>query len=70
MKYSDVRSPRWANAENTLIECEVNFDHVPEEWSPFGAVASGDRPHTHEIFADCVAGKYGPIAPYVDPNQV
>jgi hypothetical protein len=67
--YSAVRNPKWMDAEHTLLECEVNFDHITfEEWSSFGAVASGDLPHTHEIFARAVAGDFGPIAEFVDPD--
>lgn len=68
MKYSQVKNPKWANAQHTVIECEVDFDDIPEEdWTPFGAVASGDRDYTHQIFAECAEGKWGPIAEYVPP---
>ena len=65
MNYSNVTNIKWANAEHTVIDCVVDFDeHGP---SPFGAVASGDLAHTHEIFERCVAGDFGPIAEYVPP---
>jgi hypothetical protein len=67
MKYTEVRSPQWANPENTTIACEVLFPELSEDFMPFGAVASGDSEHTHEIFARCVAGEFGVIAPYVAP---
>lgn len=65
--YTDIKNPTWANAEHTFINCEVNFDHLPEEYVPFTAVASGDIEHTHQIFAECVAGQWGPIAEYEPP---
>lgn len=67
--YSQVKNPQWANAEQTLITCEVLFDHIPNEFLPFTAVASGDYDYTHEIFARCVAGEFGTIAAYVAPQQ-
>jgi hypothetical protein len=67
--YSTVLNPRWENAAHTRIYCEVNFDHLPEELVPFSAVAEGDYPHTHEIFARCVAGDFGPIADYTPPDS-
>ena len=67
MKYSNVSDPKWANAEHTAIECMVDFDDLSEELVPFTAVAEGDYPHTHEIFARCVAGDFGSIAEYVAP---
>jgi hypothetical protein len=67
MKYTQVSNPQWANAEHTAINCDVDFDDLREELVPFTAVASGDYPHSHQIFAECVAGNYGPIAEYVAP---
>lgn len=67
MKYTQVKNPQWANAEHTAINCDVDFDDLREELVPFTAVASGDYEHSHQIFAECVAGNYGPIAEYVAP---
>lgn len=67
MKYTKVSNPQWANAEHTAINCEVDFDDLREELVPFTAVASGDYEHSHQIFAECVAGQYGEIAEYVAP---
>ena len=68
MSYTQVKNPQWANAEHTLINCEVNFDSEVQEFVPFSAVASGDYEYTHQIYAECVAGKYGNIAEYVTPT--
>lgn len=68
--WTACRNPRWSNSAQTFLEVEVNFDHLPEEWVPFGACASGDLPHTHEIFARCVAGDYGVIADWVRPDDI
>ena len=70
MKFKAVKNPKWSNFEQTMIECEVNFDDLVEEFVPFGAVASGDYPHTHEIFARCVAGEFGEVAPYTPPADI
>ena len=67
MKFKSVKNPKWVNFEQTVIECEVDFDDLVEEFVPFSAVASGDYPHTHEIFARCVAGEFGVVAPYTPP---
>jgi len=68
MNYTQVKNPQWANAEHTIINCEVNFDNLVQEFVPFTAVATGDYEHTHQIFAECVAGNYGNIAAYVTPT--
>lgn len=65
MKYTKVFNPQWANSEHTAINCDVDFDDIREELVPFTAVASGDYEHSHQIFAECVAGNYGVIAEYV-----
>ena len=69
--YSGVRNPKWLNAAKTMLYCEVNFGHIDfEEWSPFSAVESGDYNHTHQIWAECVAGDYGPIADFEAPADI
>ena len=69
MKYSAVRNCKWVNAEHTVIECEVNFtDVTSEEWSPFGATATDHYEHTKEIFAKAIAGEFGEIAEYIEPQ--
>jgi hypothetical protein len=67
MSYTQVKNLQWANAEHTVINCEVNFDSQAQEFVPFTAVASGDYEYTHQIYAECVAGEYGNIAEYVAP---
>ena len=67
MKYTQVVNLQWANAEHTAINCDVDFDDLREELVPFTAVANGDYEHTHQIFAECLAGQYGVIAEYVPP---
>jgi len=67
MKYKEVKNPKWADFEQTIINCEVDFDDLVEEFVPFTAVASGDTNHSHEIFARCVAGEFGEIAAYTPP---
>jgi len=62
--YTAARNPKWSNSEKTVIDIEVNFDHMPETWVHFTAVASGDLPHTHDIYARAVAGDFGSIADY------
>lgn len=67
MNYTNITNLQWANIEHTILDCTVTFDGVGD--APFSAVASGDLPHTHEIFARCVAGDFGTIAEYVPPPQ-
>jgi hypothetical protein len=67
VNFLDIKNIQWANSEHTILDCDVNFEHLPEEYVRFSAVASGDLEHTHKIFAECVEGKWGTIAEYVAP---
>lgn len=65
----EVKNCRWANADHTMLDCDVNFSHLQEEFVPFTAVAAGDTDYTHTIFANAVNGEYGPIAEFVPPRE-
>jgi hypothetical protein len=62
-------SPKWANAEQSLIDLLVQFDAIPEP-IPYTASAADSVEHSRELFARAVAGEFGPVAPYVAPPVV
>lgn len=64
---TSVSNPRWANAENTLIDCDITIALFGDEVLPFTAGPDDVEAHGRAIFADLVAGVYGPIAEYVAP---
>ena len=66
---TSLSNPRWVNAEHTLIDCEITTSQFGEEVLPFTASPTDTEPHGRAIFADIVAGKYGPIAEYVPPPE-
>lgn len=65
---TSLKNPRWANAEQTMIDCEITTSQFGDEILPFTASANDVEAHGRGIFADIVAGKYGPIAAYVPPE--
>lgn len=66
MNYTNVTNPKWANAENTMIDCEVTFDEIGTV--PFTAnPLDTSNPSSKQIFDQCVAGDYGVVAEYVPP---
>lgn len=65
--YSQVKNPVWANAEHTLINCEVDFGHLNDEFVPFTADPTDVMEYSKTIFDECTAGQYGVIAEYVAP---
>lgn len=64
---TSLRNPRWANAEQTMIDCEITTSQFGDEVLPFTASVNDVEAHGRGIFADIVAGKYGQIADYVPP---
>ena len=61
---NDVRNPKYINAEQNLIDCEVDFDELDENYVPFTANPNDIEIHGKQIYADCVAGKYGTVAAF------
>ena len=66
---TSVSNPRWVNAEHTMIDCEITTSQLGEEILPFTAAQHDVEAHGRAIFADLVAGVYGPIAEYVAPPE-
>lgn len=67
MIYSTVTSLRWADAEEKLLDCVVEFEGLGAV--PFTASADDPTPHTQDIFARALNGDFGPIAAYEPPTQ-
>lgn len=61
---TSLASPRWANAEQTMIDCDITTSQFGAEILPFTASANDVEAHGRAIFADIVDGKYGPIAEF------
>ena len=66
---TSVANPHWANADHTLIDCQITTSQFGDEVLPFTANANDVEAHGRAMFADFVAGKYGPIAEYVPPPE-
>ena len=67
---TSVANSRWANAEQTMIDCEITTSQFGDEVLPFTASANDVEAHGRGIFADLVAGVYGEISAYVPPPEV
>ena len=62
MQIKNTRSPVWANAEQTMIDCEI--EHEVYGWIPFTASPNDVEAHGRELFAQLSVGV---IAPYQPP---
>lgn len=65
MNYTTVTNLRWADAQNTFLNCTVTFDAIGAV--PFTASASDSTDHAQEIFSRAVAGDFGAITAYQAP---
>lgn len=61
-------NPRWSSVEHTAIDCEITTSQFGDEVLPFTASPNDVEPHGRTLFAQIVAGDFGPIADYIDPN--
>lgn len=60
-------NPVWANAEQSKIILDCEFDHYPGELMQFCATPDDSEIHGRLIFAAAADGTYGEVAPYVAP---
>ena len=68
MEYTSVTNPIWADAEHSAINCIVDFTADGVGTVPFTAnPLDTSNPSSKQIFDECVAGDYGPVAEYVPP---
>ncbi len=63
----DAKEPRYANAENTLIDLTLMHPVFGE--IPFTADPQDVEAHGRDLFARAVAGEFGPVAEYVPPLE-
>jgi hypothetical protein len=61
---TSLSNPRWANAEQTMIDCEITTSQFGDEVLPFTASATDVEPHGRALFAQLVAGEFGPVADF------
>lgn len=57
-----VRNPRWANSDGSSIECLISTNTLIGE-VPFTASKFDPEPHGRDVYARCVVGEFGEIAP-------
>lgn len=60
---------RWVDSDKTMIDCEITTNQLGLEVLPYTASMHDAEPHGRAIFADLVAGKYGPIGQFVDDTK-
>ena len=61
-----ARNPKWANPEKNMINLEVDFAPLDEEWLPYTASPTDtDVEHSRYLYTQAINGAYGNIGDYV-----
>lgn len=61
---TELKNPVWMNEAQTAINCEIKTSQTGDMVLPFTADMNDVEQYGRQIFADIVAGKYGPIQPF------
>jgi len=57
-----ARNPKWANPEKNMIDLEVDFVPLDEEWLPYTASPTdSDTEHSRYLYTQAINGAYGDI---------
>lgn len=62
---TSLKNPQWANAEKTMIDCEITTAQFGDEVLPFTAAKDDSEAHGRAIFEAILAGEYGDIGAHV-----
>jgi hypothetical protein len=69
--WTNIRNPKYIAADQSYIECEVNFDHLDEEWVVCAVANSQDvDQHIKDIYDACISGQYGAITAFEQPADL
>jgi hypothetical protein len=69
MNYANVKNPKWVDAQQSMINCEVDFVDFIEEYVPFTASLNDSSEHGRNIYQQLINGDFGKIAPYEPPAE-
>lgn len=64
---TSLKTPVWADAEQTMIDCIITTSQFGDEELPFTASPTDVESHGRAIFDRIVAGEFGSIGEYVAP---
>ena len=60
-----ARNPKWVNADHNIIDIEVNFNELDEEWLPYTASPTdSDVEHSRYLYTQAINGEFGEIQDY------
>lgn len=66
---NSVRNPQWANRDKTLVNLEVDFDELDEEYVQFTADPNDTMAYGVDLYNRAIAGEFGEIADWTPPDN-
>ena len=63
-----AKNPQYNSDDGQQIHLTVKFEEIGEEL-PFNATSFDPMPHGVDLWQRATAGEFGPVAPYVAPEQ-
>ena len=65
-----ARNPQWVDENHNMINLEVDFAPLDEEWLPYTCSPTDVVEHSRELYRRAVAGEYGEISDeYIRPDE-
>lgn len=64
IQVTSVHDPRWANREQTAVDCFVTVSHLGGEVIPMTVHCEDKESHAKNLYAQLVLGQYGEIKPF------
>ena len=63
-----LTNPIYTRVDKTGIDCKIKFAEL-DMVIDFHSTLEDPEPYGKQIYANLIAGKYGPIADYVEPSK-
>jgi len=57
-----ARNPQWVDSDHNMIDLEVNFEELEEEWLPYTSGPTDVCEHSRTLFTRAAAGEFGEVS--------
>ena len=64
-----ARNPQWVDANHNMIDLEVNFEELEEEWLPYTSSPTDVCEHSRTLYTRAAAGEFGTVAAEVTRTE-
>ena len=57
-----ARNPQWVDSDHNMIDLEVNFSELEEEWLPYTCAPTDVCEHSRTLYSRAAAGEFGDVS--------